>query len=103
MKDLPHHIKKLNRKVIRSLHRDELAEETYDLITPPPPSRKQTERQRKKQAKARERKEKEAHAPVPLTPEEQNKKMKHRVPVFEKINNALPRYTKPTRKKAPRM
>lgn len=101
MKDIPHHIKKLNRKVIRSLHRSELEEEAYDLMTPPP--RKQTERQLKKQAKSEIRKEKQTHVPHPLSPEEQNKKMKHRVPVFDRLNRALPKHAKPTKKNPPRI
>jgi hypothetical protein len=99
MKDLPHHIKKLNRRVIRSNHREEMEEEAFDLLAPP---RKQTERQVKKQAKAKIRKERLSRAPTPLTPEEQNKKMAKRVPIFDR-NKAKPRVAKPTKKKTPRI
>lgn len=98
MKDLPHHIKKLNRKVIRSIHRSEMEEEAYNLEMNHP--HQQTERQIKKQAKEAIRQEKKAHVPEHLTPEEKNKKMKHRTPVFDRFGEA-PRRTKPTRKHTP--
>lgn len=101
MKDLPHHIKKLNRRVIRSIHREEMEEEQYDL-TPPIPPRKQTARQIKKQAKEKVKKEKIARAPTPLSPEERNRKMKKRVPIFDR-NNAKPKAAKPSQKKTPRI
>ena len=100
MKDLPHHIKKLNRRVIRSNHREELEDEAYDLALPP---RKQTEQQIKKHAKAKMRKERTSRSPTPLTPEEREKKMSKRVPIFDRINNAKPRTAKPTKKKTPRI
>jgi hypothetical protein len=99
MKDLPHHIKKLNRRVVRSVHREEMDEEAFDLIPP----RKQSERQIKKQAKERIRQEKNARAPSPLTPEERNRKMKNRVPVFDRLNDAKPKAALPSRKKTPRI
>ncbi len=99
MKDLPHHLKKLNRNVLRSLHRDEMEEETYELNAP----RKQTERQIKKQAKEKIRQEKKARTPTPLTPDEQNRKMKNRVPVFDKKNNEKPKGNRSTHKKTPRI
>jgi len=95
MKDLPHHIKKLNRRVIRSEHREEME----DDYTPP---RKQTPRQIKKQAKAKITKQRNSRTPIPLTPDERNKKMAKRVPVFER-NDAKPKTTKRTRKKTPRI
>lgn len=102
MKDLPHHMKKLNRRVIRSEHREEAAEEaeTFSLFSPP---RKQTPEQVKKQAKAQIRKERLSRTPTPLTPDEKNKKMNARVPEFERNNKARPKTTKPTRKKTPRI
>lgn len=103
MKDLPHHIKKLNRRIIRSIHRLELEEEAYDLTMPSPPPRKQTKRQLKKQAKERMRQERNSRTPTPLTPEEREKKMSDRVPVFDRLNQAKPRTMKPTKKKTPRI
>ena len=103
MKDLPHHIKKLNRQVIRSVHRLEMEEEAYDLSLPSPPPRQQSERQIKKQAKARIRKEKMARTPTPLTPDERDKKMANRVPIFDRTSHVKPRTTKPTKKKTPRI
>ena len=92
MKDLPHHIKKLNRRVIRSAHREELAEEEYEISGQP---WSQTKRQVKKQAKQKIKEEKLARTPHPPTPEERNQKMKHRVPIFDR-NNAKPKSARPT-------
>ncbi len=98
MKDLPHHIKKLNRKVIRSIHREEALEESM----PPIPNRKPTERQVKKQAKERMKQTKLARVSTDLTPEERNKNIKKRVPIFDR-NKAKPRSAKPSQKKTPRI
>jgi hypothetical protein len=100
MKDLPHHMKKLNRQVIRSMHREELEEEEFDLSSIPP--QKQTEREIKKQHKQKVKNERLAHVPSALTPDEKNRKMKKRVPIFDR-NNAKPRIAKPTKKKTPRI
>jgi hypothetical protein len=100
MKDLPHHIKKLNRKVIRSVHREEQDEEAFDLKSPP---RKQTERQIKKQAKEKMRQATTSRTPTPLTPSERAKKMVKRVPIFDRTNNAKPKHAKATKKKTPRI
>jgi hypothetical protein len=99
MKDLPHHMKKLNRRVIRSEHREEMDEEAFNMISPP---RKQTVKQVKKQAKAKLTKARNARTPTPLTPEERNKKMAKRVPVFDQNKGKL-RTPKPSRKKTPRI
>lgn len=105
MKDLPHHLKKLNRQIIRSLHREELDEEAYSLemSMPSPYDWERTQRQIKKQAKARMRKERLSRTATPLTPEEREKKMSHRVPIFDRTNHAMPKMAKPTRKKTPRI
>ncbi|MDE3046159.1 MAG: hypothetical protein KGJ02_05905 [Verrucomicrobiota bacterium] len=100
MKDLPHHIKKLNRQIMRSLNRELMDEEAFEN----PPPRKQTERQVKKQAKARARKEKLSRPPTHPTPEERNRQMKHRVPVFDSLNHPKPKVgARPTHKKTPRI
>lgn len=99
MKYLPHHIKKLNRRVIRSEHREEQSKEAFNIASPP---RKQTAKQIKKQAKAKLTKKGKARAPKPLTAEERNKKMAKRVPVFDQNKGKL-RISKPTRKKTPRI
>lgn len=96
MKDLPHHIKKLNRRVIRSIHREEM-EEMPDL-----PNWPETPQAKRKKAKIAKKKEGLAHVPSHLTPEEQNKKMKHRVPVFDR-NNALPKHARSSKKKSPKI
>ena len=103
MKDLPHHMKKLNRKVIRSTHREEKEEETYDVAPPLPSRAERPIGQLKKQAKAKLRKERMARTPTPLTPEEREKKLAARVPVFDRINKAKPKVAKPTQKKTPRI
>lgn len=102
MKDPAHHMKKLNRRVIRSEHREEMNEEAYELELPSPP-RKQTDRQVKKQAKSKLKKDRKARTPALLTPEEKNKKMAKRVPVFDRINDARPKRSKASRKKTPRI
>lgn len=98
MKDLPHHIKKLNRRVIRSVKREEVLEDEM----PPIPNRKPTEKQVKKQAKEKVKQMKKARVSSDLTPEERNKLMKKRVPVFDR-EKARPKSSKPTRKKTPRI
>lgn len=99
MKDLPHHMKKLNRRVIRSMHREELEEEAFELPAIPP--QKPTARTLRKKAKQKMKKETQARVPSQLTPDERNKKMKKRVPIFDR-NSAKPKFSKPTRKKTPR-
>ena len=101
MKDLPHHIKKLNRRVIRSAHREEIEEEAFDRN--PPFIRKQTERELKKIAKRKRAQERWDRPATPLTPDEKNKQMKFRTPVFDRINNAKPKVTPASKKKTPRI
>ena len=102
MKDLPHHIKKLNRQVIRSIHREEMEGENVDANMPSPPSPIRSIGEEKKLEKERKRQERLGRAPIHLTEEERNRKMKERVPVFDR-NNAKPKMAKPTRKKTPRI
>ncbi len=102
MKDLPHHIKKLNRQVVRSEHRDEMEEEAYSGEVLKAPAQEQTPRQVKKQAKQRKAKENASRVHNALTPEEKNKKMAKRVPNIES-NKAKTPTTRPTRKKTPRI
>ena len=94
MKDIPHHMQKINRQVIRSEHREALFEEE----TPP---RKQTAHQIKKQAKAKLTKTRNSRIPIHMTEEERNKKMLKRVPVFDRLKH--PKIAKPSRKKTPRI
>jgi hypothetical protein len=102
MKDLPHHIQKLNRRIIRSAHREELQEEEWDLNSPY--ARKQTPAQIKKQAKSTLRKAGKAKTPSPPSPEERNRKMKKRVPIFDRNNDAKPKVgARKTHKKTPRI
>jgi hypothetical protein len=101
MKDLPHHIKKLNRRVVRSIHREDLAEEEYEAA---PPARKQTAQELKKIAKRQRSKIGGARAATPLSPSEMNRRMKQRVPIFDRLNNAKPKSSaRPSQKKRPRI
>ena len=98
MKDLPHHIKKLNRKIIRSMHREEIQEEL-----PEAPPWSDSPAQERKKHKREMKAEREAHIPMGKTPEERNQEMKRgRVPVFDR-NNAAPKHQKPSKKKTPRI
>src|SRR3990167_4732072 len=98
MKDLPHHIKKLNRRMIRSVRRDMLEEELPEI-----PTYEETKRQARKKEKIRMRQEREEHVPIKKNIDERNQEMKKgRTPVFDR-NTALPKSTKPTRKKTPRI
>lgn len=103
MKDLPHHIKKLNRNVIRSVHRLEKEEEDYEELLPSPPSRVPPSKEAKrKHVKQEMRAEREAHIPTHPTEEERNQKMKHRVPQIER-NDAPPKHAKQSKKKRPKI
>ncbi len=101
MKDLPHHIKKLNRRVIRSAHREEVDLESYET-NPPVATQKPGKTQVRKQVKRQMRTEREERTPTHLSPEERNKRMKKRVPVFDRLS-AKPKRAKATRKKTPRI
>ncbi len=98
MKNLPHHIKKLNRKIIRSARREGMEEELPEVPTWP-----ETPAERRKKQKRLMKAEREAHIPMGKTPEERNKEMKKgRVPIFDR-NNVEPRHQKPSKKKMPRI
>jgi hypothetical protein len=102
MKDLAHHLKKINRQIIRSIHREEMEEEAWDLTSPY--VRKQPPKQLKKQAKAKIAKTRKARAATPLTPDQRNRKMKKRVPIFDRQNNAKPKQgARKSSKKTPRI
>jgi len=103
MKDLAHHMKKLNRRVIRSAHREEMEEESWDL-NESPYTRKPSPSQIKKQAKENQTKKRKARAATPLTADAKNRKMKKRVPIFDKQNKAKPKPgARRTSKKTPRI
>ncbi|HSX10324.1 MAG TPA: hypothetical protein VLF94_01220 [Chlamydiales bacterium] len=99
MKDLPHHMKKLNRRVIRSMHREALEEELPEIPTLPV-----SQKEKKKKAKIKMRDETRARVASDLTPEERNREMKTgRVPIFDRLNNAKPKHTRSSKKKTPRI
>lgn len=98
MKDLPHHMKKLNRNIIRSMHREEAAAELPEIPTWPVNAK-----QKRKKAKIKMRDAVRAHIPSNPTVDERNKIMKRgRVPVFDR-NNAAPKHAAPSKKKSPRI
>jgi hypothetical protein len=98
MKDLPHHIKKLNRRIIRSMHREGMGEELPDL-----PNWPDSKKEIKKKAKQKMKAATKARLPSNKTPEERNLEMKKgRVPVFDR-NNAKPKRALSSRKKTPRI
>lgn len=99
MKDLPHHMKKLNRRIIRSQHREEIEENAFQWPIPPA-NQKPTAKQVRKKKKIEMRDQVRARTPKLLTPEERNRKMKKRVPIFDK-NNAKPKHTRASKKKSP--
>jgi hypothetical protein len=97
MKDLPHHMKKLNRRVIRSMHREEAQE------LPEIPNWPDTLHEKKKKAKQQAKAKTLARAPTHKSADERNKEMKKgRVPVFER-NNAKPKHARSSKKKTPRI
>lgn len=99
MKDLSHHRKEANRRVIRSIQKEEQLVQTMPDIPP----RKQTEKQLKKQAKQKLAQEKKNRPPRLPDLEERNKKMKERVPVIDRASAGLPKGTKRTQKKTPHL
>lgn len=87
MKDLPHHIKQLNRKVLRSEKREEKAEGDYEKEY----EWDRTEKQKKKQAKEARKQAKQEQVPHPEEPEEKNKLEKSgRVPKLRDRNKEIP-------------
>ena len=100
MKDLPHHLKKLNRRVIRSFHREEM-EEGAELPEIPPFT--QTQKQLKKKAKLKMTQTRQARTAEKMSPEKRNQKMKKRVPIFDRTNNAKPKRGRSSSKKTPRI
>lgn len=98
MKDLPHHMKKLNRRVIRSSLRE--AEE--GMASAEYPRFIESREETRKEVKRKMRDTRTSRTPIHDTPDERNRKMKHRAPIFDR-NNAKPRIAKPTKKKTPRI
>ena len=103
MKDLPHHIKKVNRRVIRSERRLELQDDTYASNLPSLPEwSDRPKSQLRKQMKSKIKKNREAHVPSDLTPEQQARKMKNRVPIFDRTSHPKSKLgAKPPRKQRP--
>lgn len=92
MKDLPHHMKKLNRRVVRGERKMKMEDEGYEEKLPSPPKQVvRPKKQMRKQAKAAMKKERDERVPIKKTAEERNWEMKKRVPVFDRINNSKPK------------
>lgn len=87
MKDVSHHIRKLNRKTIRSV-RQEIEEGAYEMPDLPP--QPLSSGQKRKQKKIKMRQKKEAHVSSEPTPDERNRAMKKRVPIFNPLNDNVP-------------
>lgn len=99
MKDLPHHIKKLNRRIIRSARREE-TEEILPDIPAPQDSKAEKRKKEKREIKA----EREARIPSGKTPEKRNQEMRNgRVPVFAWDNEGKVKHARPSKKKTPRI
>jgi len=86
MKDIPHHMKKFNRNVERSAHREEIAEDEFAAAFRKPV----TEKQKKKQTKEAKKMGKIDHLPYPKTPDEENDLRKHRTPQTRIRNRRAP-------------
>jgi hypothetical protein len=100
MRDLPHHMKKINRKIVRSMHREQTEEEAKKTGIPP---YHQTNQELKKIAKRELKEERESRTPIHPSEDERNRQMKERVPIFFDQNSQKPKVTRPTRKKTPRI
>jgi len=97
MKDLPHHVKQLNRKVIRSERRESEKEtEIEQKLLEEKTKFEETKGQARKKAKLSQKKKSESHIPHPQTPEERNKLMNKRVPIFRE------RYPKTPNQRSPK-
>lgn len=99
MKDLPHHMKKLNRKVIRSSLRETTEEMAQEPVLPRFQASKEEARKIEKRTM---RDDTRGRTPIHDSVDEKNRKMKHRVPIFDR-NSALPKRARPTKKKTPRI
>ncbi len=104
MKDLPHHMKKLNRRVVRTERRLMQEDKEYaEKIPAPPKQAVRPKKQVRKQAKAKTSAERKARTPTKKSAEERNWEMKKRVPVFDR-NKAKPKAgARPSKKKRPRL
>ena len=90
MKDLPHHMKKLNRRIVRSEHR-EMETEVEEGVELQSANIERPKEEMRKIAKSEMRKETLEHTPEVPTEEERNLEMKHRIPVFDRTSNPRPK------------
>jgi len=94
MRDLPHHVKQLNKKVIRSERRESKKEEELEQKLLEEKARfEETTSQARKKQKLGQKKKAKSHVPHPQTPEERNTLMNKRVPIMRERSHH-PRTTK---------
>lgn len=103
MKDIPHHMKKLNRRVVRSEHRLlEMELESPEVeISIQMPSVHRPKEQMRKQFKSQMKKETLSRTPTHPSIEERNRQMKHRVPIFDRTSHPRPKFGSKPKKKVP--
>lgn len=83
MKDLRHHVKQLNRKVLRSERREEETDaEIEEKLLQSSMRKEDSSLQARKKEKHLQKQHKEVHIPHPKTPEEKNQKMRERTPII---------------------
>jgi hypothetical protein len=103
MKDLPHHMKKLNRRVIRSEQRllETELENPQKGLSAQTPQIERPKEQVRKQIKSEMKKETQAHIPTHPTEQQRNQQMKHRVPIFDRLSHPRPKVSSKPKKKTP--
>lgn len=86
MKDKSHHMKNLNRKVIRSINREEGLEKKLPEV----PTWESSEREKRKKIKRANAKKRKERAPKKKTVDERNQILKKgRVPVLRESNHKI--------------
>lgn len=85
MKDLPHHVKQLNRKIVRSERRESQEEaEKEEALLKKKTKFPETKYQTRKKAKLDKKQKNKEYIPHPQSPEERNELMNKRVPIIRK-------------------
>ncbi|HLB52121.1 MAG TPA: hypothetical protein VJK48_00220, partial [Chlamydiales bacterium] len=65
------------------------------------PNHPRSELAERKYEKQEMKKERLKHIPIHPSEDEKNHLMKHRTPIFDRTNDALPKHAKPSKKKKP--
>lgn len=79
VRDMPHHMKKLNRKIVRSQHREEMSEENFQAFNAAF-KRESTHRREVKERKLAQKRAEVAHIPASKSLEEKNDLKRKRTP-----------------------